>query len=106
MRIAVRLRDRCKSKRCARECIKYCPRVRAGDETIVMGEESKPVISEELCVGCGICINDLSEISNAIKAILADEDGFKRRSKASFSAFSFDNNYAKLIEAIKAATSE
>jgi len=28
-----------------------------GDEAIVMGEDGKPVISEELCVGCGICIN-------------------------------------------------
>lgn len=57
MRIAVLLRDRCKSKNCTRECIKFCPRVRAGDETIVMGEEDKPIISEELCVGCGICIH-------------------------------------------------
>jgi len=57
MRIAILLKDRCKSKRCAHECIKYCPRVRAGDETIIMGEDGKPVISEELCVGCGICIN-------------------------------------------------
>lgn len=57
MRIAVLLKDRCKPKNCARECIKFCPRVRAGDETIVMGENGKPVISEELCVGCGICIN-------------------------------------------------
>jgi ATP-binding cassette subfamily E protein 1 len=31
--------------------------VRAGDETIIMGEEGKPVISEELCVGCGICVH-------------------------------------------------
>jgi len=57
MRIAVLLRDRCKSKNCAKECIKYCPRVRAGDETIVMGDDGKPIISEELCVGCGICVH-------------------------------------------------
>lgn len=55
MRIAVLLRDRCKPKNCALECIKFCPRVRAGDETIVLGEDGKPVISEKLCVGCGIC---------------------------------------------------
>ena len=57
MRIAVLLKDRCKPKNCGKECIKFCPRVRAGDETIVMGEEGKPVISEELCVGCGICVH-------------------------------------------------
>ena len=57
MRIAVLIKDRCQSKKCAEECIKFCPRVRAGDETIVMGERGKPVISEELCVGCGICIH-------------------------------------------------
>jgi len=57
MRIAVLLKDRCKPKNCSKECIKFCPRVRAGDETIVIGEEGKPVISEELCVGCGICIH-------------------------------------------------
>jgi len=72
MRIAILLKDRCKSKRCASECIKYCPRVRAGDETIVMGEENKPIISEELCVGCGICINKCP--FDAIKIIgLAEE---------------------------------
>jgi len=42
------------------ECIKYCPRVRTGDETIVVGEDGKPVISEELCVGCGICVHRCS----------------------------------------------
>jgi len=57
MRIAVLIRDRCKPKNCALECIKYCPRVRAGDETIVLGEDGKPVISENLCVGCGICVH-------------------------------------------------
>jgi len=41
---------------CNFQCIKFCPRVRTGDETIVIGEDGKPVISEELCVGCGICV--------------------------------------------------
>ncbi|MFQ6127481.1 MAG: ribosome biogenesis/translation initiation ATPase RLI [Thermoplasmata archaeon] len=57
MRIAVLLRDRCQSKRCNLECIKYCPPVRTGTETVVMGEEGRPMISEELCVGCGICVH-------------------------------------------------
>ncbi|MDD5778864.1 MAG: ribosome biogenesis/translation initiation ATPase RLI [Candidatus Thermoplasmatota archaeon] len=73
MRIAVLERDRCYPKRCSQECINFCPRVRSGDETIVMDEETgKPVISEELCVGCGICVHkcpfDAIHIEN-----LADE---------------------------------
>jgi len=56
MRIAVIHDDRCHPKKCGKECILYCPRVRTGDETIVIGEEGKAVISEELCVGCGICV--------------------------------------------------
>ncbi len=57
MRIAVLLKDRCHPKKCSTECIKYCPKVRTGDETIVLGKKGKPIISEELCVGCGICIH-------------------------------------------------
>ena len=56
MRIAIIEKDRCQPKKCANECIKYCPKVRSGDETVALGEDGKAVISEELCVGCGICI--------------------------------------------------
>jgi ATP-binding cassette subfamily E protein 1 len=57
MRIAILNKDRCQPRRCSKECEKYCPRVRTGDETIVFEEDGKPFISEELCVGCGICVN-------------------------------------------------
>jgi len=56
MRIAIVHKDRCHAKKCGTECIIYCPRVRTGDETVSISEEGKAVISEELCVGCGICI--------------------------------------------------
>jgi len=56
MRIAVVHKDRCHSRKCGTECILYCPRVRTGDETVIIGEDGKAVISEELCVGCGICV--------------------------------------------------
>jgi ATP-binding cassette subfamily E protein 1 len=57
MRIAVLLKDRCQPKKCSRECIHYCPPVRTGVDAIAMSERGKPVIAEELCVGCGICVH-------------------------------------------------
>jgi ATP-binding cassette subfamily E protein 1 len=57
MRIAVLLKDRCQPKKCNRECINYCPPVRTGVDAIAMSERGKPVIAEELCVGCGICVH-------------------------------------------------
>lgn len=47
-------KERCQPKKCGQECLKYCPKVRTGDETVVIAE--KAIISEKLCVGCGICI--------------------------------------------------
>jgi len=57
MRIAVLIRDRCQPKKCSLECQVYCPPVRTGTEAIVFGDDGRPIISEELCVGCGICIH-------------------------------------------------
>ncbi len=55
MRIAVINRDRCQPRKCARECEYFCPPVRTGDETITF-VDGKPVITENLCVGCAICV--------------------------------------------------
>lgn len=59
MRVAVLLKDRCQPRKCNQECIRFCPPVRSGvPETIAMSPVTgKPVISEELCIGCGICVN-------------------------------------------------
>ncbi|RLI73443.1 ribosome biogenesis/translation initiation ATPase RLI [Archaeoglobales archaeon] len=54
MRIAVVDKNKCQPKKCSHECLKYCPKVRTGDETVVIND--KAIISEEMCVGCGICI--------------------------------------------------
>jgi ATP-binding cassette subfamily E protein 1 len=56
-RIAILLDDRCHPKECQWECQAYCPVVRMGQECIVKGEHGKPVISETLCIGCGICVH-------------------------------------------------
>jgi len=57
MRVAVIDRTICKPKRCNRECIRFCPLVRSGIEAVIFDETIKgPVIAENLCTGCGICV--------------------------------------------------
>ncbi len=56
MRIAVIDYKKCNPKKCSYECIRFCPRNRAGDDCITKGENDKPVIDENLCIGCGICV--------------------------------------------------
>eukprot|EP00096_Caligus_rogercresseyi_P013468 TRINITY_DN6111_c0_g1_i1.p1 TRINITY_DN6111_c0_g1~~TRINITY_DN6111_c0_g1_i1.p1 ORF type:complete len:616 (-),score=194.80 TRINITY_DN6111_c0_g1_i1:257-2104(-) len=56
-RIAIVNSDRCKPKRCRQECKKSCPVVRMGKLCIEVSPNSKiATISEELCIGCGICV--------------------------------------------------
>ena len=66
MRIAIVHKDLCHSRKCGTECILYCPRVRTGDETVLLDEQGKAVISEELCVGCGICVKMMPEVYELI----------------------------------------
>ena len=56
-RIAILLTDRCHPKECQWECQAYCPPVRMGQECIIEGPIGKPIISETLCIGCGICVH-------------------------------------------------
>lgn len=57
-RISILDKERCQAKKCNYVCIEYCPGVRMDEDTIVIDEKSKkPLISEELCEGCGICTN-------------------------------------------------
>ena len=54
-RIAVLDEDRCRPKHCGQICYRFCPQVRMDVEAIQF-ENQKALISESLCVGCGICI--------------------------------------------------
>lgn len=57
-RISILDKDRCQPKKCNYVCMHYCPGVRMEEDTIIIDENSKkPLISEELCSGCGICTN-------------------------------------------------
>lgn len=56
-RIAIVKEDKCKPKRCKQECKKHCPPVRMGKLCIEVKPTSKVAwISEELCIGCGLCV--------------------------------------------------
>ena len=56
-RVAVVDRDLCNPRKCALECIGYCPVNRNGKECIALSEgKDIAVLSEELCSGCGICV--------------------------------------------------
>jgi len=55
-RIAIVSPDKCKPKKCRQECKKSCPVVRMGKLCIEVTPRDKiAFISEELCIGCGIC---------------------------------------------------
>lgn len=56
-RIAIIKDDKCKPKKCKQECKRSCPVVKMGKQCIEVAPNSKlAYISEELCIGCGICV--------------------------------------------------
>lgn len=91
MRIAVVEKDRCQPKKCQYECVTFCPVVRQGiTECIQPGpDQGKAIISEELCIGCGICINKCP--FEAIHIInlpeMLDDDLMHRYGENQFSLF-------------------
>mmetsp|Transcript_14412 Transcript_14412/g.18697 ORF Transcript_14412/g.18697 Transcript_14412/m.18697 type:complete len:642 (-) Transcript_14412:140-2065(-) len=56
-RIAILSTQKCKPKKCRQECKRQCPVVRMGKLCIEVEPTSKVAyLSEELCIGCGICV--------------------------------------------------
>ncbi|MFX0182864.1 MAG: ribosome biogenesis/translation initiation ATPase RLI [Candidatus Hodarchaeota archaeon] len=56
MRIVVLDTDKCKPKKCVKECRGSCPVVRSGTEMFEFETPvSQPIIHEQFCTGCGIC---------------------------------------------------
>lgn len=56
-RIAIVNEQRCRPKKCNQECKKGCPVVKIGKLCIEVTKTDKTAfISEELCIGCGICV--------------------------------------------------
>jgi len=57
-RIAIINEDKCKPLKCGLQCKKSCPVVLNGKLCIEVTKKSKTsVIYENLCIGCGICVN-------------------------------------------------
>lgn len=68
-RIAIVNQDKCKPKRCNQECKRLCPVVKSGKLCVEVTSSDKiAFISEQLCIGCGICVKrcpfDAIEIIN------------------------------------------
>lgn len=89
MRIAIIDYEKCKPESCGKVCESFCPRVRAGDETVKFGENGKPIIDEGTCIGCGICVKkcprDAIQIVNTPEQL--KEKPLHRFGKNSFALF-------------------
>lgn len=53
-RLAIIDHDKCKPKKCNSECKKVCPPVKQGNLCIEIENIAK--ISEDMCIGCGMCV--------------------------------------------------
>ncbi|ADV65536.1 ribosome biogenesis/translation initiation ATPase RLI [Desulfurococcus mucosus] len=58
VRVAVVDRNYCKPDKCSLECIRFCPvnRGRRKKAIELSGDNKYVVISEDACIGCGICV--------------------------------------------------
>ncbi len=76
-RVAVVDEDLCQSKKCGLECIKDCPVNINGEQCIVLPANKVALVSEELCIGCGICVKvcpfDAIDILNLSEELKADK---------------------------------
>lgn len=56
-RIAIVDPEKCKPNKCRGECKKGCPVNRLGKQCIIVSPTSSvALLSESLCIGCGICV--------------------------------------------------
>ena len=58
MRSAVVDHETCEASECEHECIKHCPQVQIGLDTVKLNENEQAVIDPASCGACEICINE------------------------------------------------
>ncbi|MCD6381464.1 MAG: ribosome biogenesis/translation initiation ATPase RLI [Candidatus Aenigmarchaeota archaeon] len=71
-RVAIVGKDLCEFKKCKYVCMNVCPINRSEKKCIIKGEDGFPVIDENLCIGCGICVKRCD--FNAIKIVNLPEE--------------------------------
>lgn len=58
MRSAVVDHETCEADECQHECIKHCPQVQIGLDTVTLNENEQAVIDPASCGCCEICVNE------------------------------------------------
>ncbi|MEX0569435.1 MAG: ribosome biogenesis/translation initiation ATPase RLI [Candidatus Njordarchaeota archaeon] len=49
-------RDRCNPNKCPYNCMHVCPPQRSGKDVFQIDDDGYPMIDENLCIGCGVCV--------------------------------------------------
>lgn len=71
VKVAVIERKRCTSEKCPYQCMKVCPVNRAGKDCITIEKETKfPVISEDLCIACKLCVQRCNRLGRKAISIV------------------------------------
>jgi len=99
-RLAVLDRQSCRPKDCGHECKKYCPMVRSHLEAVSFSsQDDPPVIHEDLCSGCGICVKKCPFKAITIVNIAEELDGdaFHRFVANGFKLFRFPSLQPKAV---------
>ena len=57
LRLAIIDREKCRAPdKCVYLCIRVCPVQKNNIKVFEIGEDKKPIIVEESCIGCGLCV--------------------------------------------------
>ena len=88
-RVAVIDRNSCIPQPDEYLCKRLCPINRSGAECVTVGPDNKPLINEELCISCGICVKKCPRRAISVLNLPAelDEDPIHRYGQNMFSLY-------------------